>query len=101
MEKRRVIAVGCLVWVAAAVASPAWAAWGCRATDSARYNWYSWGSATEAAAREFTVRKLCAPAKHGGCRIVECRSGVDTQPQADALWDLGTPKVRCIGNAKC
>ena len=101
MRKRLVLAAGCLAWAAATITSPAWAAWGCQATDSAHYNWFAWGAADEAAARAFTLNKLCSPAHHGGCRIVECLSGVDDQAEAERLWSNGNKEVRCIGNARC
>jgi hypothetical protein len=101
MRKRLVIATGCLAFAAAIIASPAWARWGCQATDSAQYNWFAWGAADEDEARTYTLKQLCEPAEHGGCRIVECRSGVDDQKDAEALWSNGRPKLNCIGNAQC
>jgi hypothetical protein len=101
VHKRLVVATGCLAWAAAAIASPAWAAWGCQATDSAHYNWFAWGAAAEDEARTYTLKQLCEQAQHGGCRIVECRSGVDDQAEAEKLWSNGNRKVRCIGNAQC
>jgi hypothetical protein len=101
MPKCFVIAASCLAFAAAIVASPAWALYGCQATDSAHYNWLTWGADSEDDARTYTLKQLCESANHGGCRIVECRSGVDNQADAAALWDNGNRKVRCIGNAQC
>jgi hypothetical protein len=44
---------------------------------------------------------LCASDNHKGCRIVECRSGIDTQQQATSTWSIGTRTTKCIGSAKC
>jgi len=96
---KRVLAAALLTAVAAN--SSAWAAWGCQGKDNANYNWYGWGLKTEAEARDYIVNDVCAPAKHGGCRIVECRPGVDNQAQAEKLWSNGNKKVFCTGNAKC
>ena len=101
MRRRLVIAASCLVWAAAIIASPAWARWGCQATDAAHYNWLAWGADSEDEARAYTLKQLCEPANHGGCRIVACRAGVDNQADAAALWDNGNRKIRCIGNAHC
>lgn len=85
----------------ATAAPPARVLWGCQATDSSRYNWFAWGAADEQEARAYTIKTLCEPAHHGGCRIVECRAGVGTQAEAEKLWSNGQKKVRCLGTAKC
>jgi hypothetical protein len=100
MRKGLTIVTGCLTVAIAAGLSPARAGWGCQAKDGAGFNNYSWGSATEAAAQEYTLN-LCAADDHKGCHIVECRSGVDTQEQATSTWSIGTRTTKCIGSAKC
>jgi hypothetical protein len=100
MHKHLIVATGFLILAAAVGASPAQAGWGCQAKDADGYNNYSWGSATEAAARDYTMN-LCSSDDHKGCRIIECRAGVDTQDQANTVWSIGTKTTKCIGSAKC
>lgn len=83
------------------MASPAWGGWGCQATDAAHYNWFAWGAADEAEARSYTIKQLCESGHHGGCRIIECFSGVDNQADAEKLWSNGNKKVNCMGDARC
>ena len=94
------VVTGCLVLTVAVAASPAFAGWGCQAKDAQGFNNFSWGSATEEAARDYTMG-LCSSDGHKGCRIIECRSGVDTQADASAMWSIGTKTTKCIGSAKC
>jgi hypothetical protein len=99
MLKRLMIAAGVLA-VASMSVSPALAAWGCQAKDAEGYNNFSWGSANEDAARDYTM-KLCSSDNHKGCHIIECREGVDNQEQAYKIWSIGTRTTKCIGSAKC
>jgi hypothetical protein len=100
MRNRALILTGILL--AAAVASPsaALAEWGCIAQSSDQFRHRTWGSQTEAEARRYTI-ELCQTGGHTGCRIMECRAGVDTQAIALSVWPTSGNFTRCIGNAKC
>jgi hypothetical protein len=99
MLKRLIIATGCLALLATSV-SPALAGWGCHARDAEGYNNFSWGADSEDAARDYTMKR-CAGRNHRGCHIVECRSGVDDQERAYAMWLVETRTTKCAGRAKC
>ena len=100
MRKRLGVVASCLIFAVATSVSPAVAAWGCQAKDAEGYNNFSWGSASREAAVDYTMG-LCSSDGHKGCHIIECRSGVDNQEQAYAIWSIGTKTTKCIGSAKC
>ena len=80
--------------LAAATASPAWAAWGCGSQLYPGGHFRAFGYPTKSEASAVMLR-LCGQ-QHRDCRILSCRPNVDSEEQADTVWPVTTAnQVRC------
>ena len=87
MHKHLIALAGVLALVATS-SSSAMAAWGCGA-NSPKGDWAdTWNKPSEAEARTAALA-TCGKT----CRIVACRSDIDTMAQADALWRPANSQV--------
>jgi hypothetical protein len=97
---QRILIVISVAVACATPLSPAWALWGCKVNYNGGGTIRVWGYDNSGEARAGAM-KFCTTGHHRGCRIDDCRSGVDNQDQAYSVWPGGGRTTRCFGTAQC